>query len=82
MTCDAFRKRWNNNRCCAKKPERDEECKQKCLHEHFLQDDHHGFINDAHVTLIDKTQASDPTKRDYFWMTTLKTYYPYSLNIE
>ena len=41
----------------------DEECKQKYLHEHVLQDDHHGFFNDAQVTLIDKTQASDPTKR-------------------
>ena len=28
-TCDAFRKCWNNYRCCAKKVERDEECKQK-----------------------------------------------------
>ena len=44
-------------------------------------DDHHGFLNDVRVTLIDKTQASDHTKREYFWMTTLKTYYPYGLNI-
>ena len=73
-TCDAFRKRWNSYWCYTRKAERVEECKQKYLHEHFLQDDHHGFSNDAQVTLIDKTQASDTTKREYFWMRTLKTY--------
>ena len=41
-----------------------EERKRKYLHEHFLQDNHHGFLNDAQVTLIDKTQASDSTKRE------------------
>ena len=55
---------------------------QKYLHDHFLQDDHHGFLNDVHDILINKTQASDPTKREYFWMRILKTYYPYGLNIE
>ena len=60
QNCDTFRKRWNNYRCFAGKVETGEECKQKYLHEHFLQDDHHGFLNDVQVTLIDKTQASDP----------------------
>ena len=50
-------------RCCAGKVERGEECKQKYLHEQFLQDDHHGFLNDAQVTSIDNTQPSDPTIR-------------------
>ena len=43
--------------------------KQKYLHEHVLQEDHHAG---AQVPLIDKRQASDPTKREYFWMKTLK----------
>ena len=62
--------------------QRGEEWKQKDLHEHFLQDDHHGFLHDTQATLTDKTQASDTTKREYFWMRTLKTYYPYGLIIE
>ena len=69
-------------RCCARKVKRGEESKQNYLHKHFLQDDHHGFLNDSQVTLIDETQASDPTKREYFWMRTLTTYYTYGLNIE
>ena len=52
------------------------------LHEHFFQDDHHGFLNTAQVILTDKTQASDPTKSKYFWMRALKTYYPHGLNFE
>ena len=31
----------------------------------FLQNDHHGFLDDVQVTLIDKTQASDPTKAQF-----------------
>ena len=35
----------------------------------ITDDDHHGFLNDALVTLIDKTQASVLTMREYFRMT-------------
>ena len=52
------------------------------LQNRFLQDDHHGFLEDVEVTLIDKTQASDLTKRKYYWMRTLKTLYPDGLNLE
>ena len=79
---DAFWKRWNSYRCCARKADRGEECKQKYLHEHFLQDDHYRFLNDTQITLIYKTQPSDPTKREHFWMRTLKTYYICDLNTE
>ena len=72
QTCNVFQK--CNYRCYARKAERGEECKQKYLYEHYLQDDHHGVLNDAQVTLIDKTQTSYLTKRNYFWMRTLKTY--------
>ena len=39
--------------------------KKKNLHEHFLQDEHHGFLNAAMVTLMDKTQVSDPIRGVY-----------------
>ena len=53
----------------------------KFLQSHFLQDDHKGFLEDVEVRLIDKAQGSDPTKREYYWMRTLKTLYPADLNI-
>ena len=41
-----------------------------------------GFLKDVVVWLIDKTQASDPTKSDFYWMRTLRTLYPDGLYIE
>ena len=40
------------------------------------------FLEDVEFTLIDKTQGSDPTKRECYWMRTLKTLYPDGVNIE
>ena len=56
--------------------------KQKILQSHFLQPDHQDFLKDIEVWLIDKTQASDPTKRDSYLMRTLRTLYPDGLNID
>ena len=39
----------------------------------LLKDDHHGFEKDVRIYLIDKTQSSDPHKRQYYWMRILKT---------
>ena len=57
-------------------------CKQQFLQNDFLQDDYRGFLEDADVILIDKTQAYDPTKREYYWMRTLKSLYSDGLNLE
>ena len=38
---------------------------------HFLQDYHKSFLEDIEVRLIDKTQGSDPAKREYYWMRTV-----------
>ena len=59
-----------------------ENVKQKFLETYFLQDDHKVFLEDVEVRLIDKTQGSDPTKREYYWMRTLKTLHPDGLNVE
>ena len=59
-----------------------ENVKQKFLQSDLLQRDHQGFLKDVEVWLIDKTQASDPTKRQFYWMRTLRTLYPDGLNIE
>ena len=74
-TVDKFRSRWNNYKMDARKAGSGniESCKQQFLQNRFLQDDHHRFLEDVEVTLIDKTQASDPTKREYYWMRTLKS---------
>ena len=56
---------------------------QEHLYRHFNSPGHRGFLNDVLVTLIVKTDGSDPKKRKDYWMKTLKTMAPpYGLNIE
>ena len=64
-TVDKFRLQWSNYKDSDRTFLRGEEIKQKFLHEHFLKDDHHGFEKDVSICLIDKTQSSDPHKREY-----------------
>ena len=55
---------------------------QEYLYSHFESEGHNGFLKDVSITLIDKTDVSDPTKRETFWMHTLKTLAPYGVNVE
>ena len=83
-TTDHFRGRRNNYKSDVRKAESGdmESVKQKFLQSHFLQRDHQGFLKDIEICLIDKTQAPDPTKREIYWMRTVRTLYPDSVNIE
>ena len=82
-TTDHFRSSWNNYKSDVEKAKSGdmENVKQKFFQSHFLQRGHQGFLKDVEHRLIDKTQASDPTKRDFYWMRTLRALYPYGLNI-
>ena len=55
---------------------------QEYLYSHFESEGHNGFLEDVSVVLIDKTDGSDPTKRETFCMHTLKTLASYGLNME
>ena len=59
-----------------------EKVKQKFLLSHFLQDNHNDFLEDVEARLIGMTQASDPIKREQYWMRTLKISHSGDLNIE
>ena len=82
QTTDSFRSRWNNYKSKSRKFDRNEKCMQECLYSHFENEGHNGFLEDVSITLIDKTDGSDPTKRETFWMHTLKTLAPCGLNLE
>ena len=71
---------WNNYKESDRKFLKGEEIKQKSLHEHFLSDGHQSFEEDVSICLIDKTDPSDPHKREHYWMRTLKTIAPFGLN--
>ena len=82
LTTDKFRYRWKNFKNCQRKTEREEDHMQKYLHDHFLSEDHDGFLNNVETTLIYKTDLSDPERREEFWRTKLRTLAPLGLNIE
>ena len=82
QTTNKFRMRWNNYKSESKKLEKGQNCMQQHFHEHFNSTGHTGFLNDVSITLIDKTDGSNPTKREYFWIRTLRTMSPLGFNIE
>ena len=65
-TTDCFKYRWNSYKCNDRKYARDEACLQKHLFEHFNSEGHNGFLHDVSVTLIDKTDAKNPIKREHY----------------
>ena len=79
-TTDRFRSRWNNYKDNDRKVQRAEEHMQLELFEHFHSEEHNWFFQDCSITLIDKTDGSDPTRRGKYWCVLLKTVAPYGLN--
>ena len=47
--------------------------------ERFPSNDHNGFLKDCSITLIDKTDGSDPTRREEYRRRALKTVTPYGV---
>ena len=43
---------------------------------------HNVFLNDVSITFIEKTDPSDPLRREDYWRQTLQTMFPYGINIE
>ena len=80
-TVDRFRLRWNTYKCCDRVALEAGTPKQNYFHQHFLSEDHHKLLEYCETMLIDKTDSSDPARRDLFWMHELKTFAPLGLSI-
>ena len=80
-TTDQFRSRWSNYKSKSRSFDRGKQCMQEDLYKHLESERHSGFREDGSVILIDKTDGSNPTKRETYWMRTLKTIAPYGLNV-
>ena len=52
------------------------------MYERFHLPGHSGFLNDVSVTLTDKTDHKNPTKREDYCIHTLKTKAPLGLSVE
>ena len=73
QTTNKFRYRWNNYKARYRRACRGAEVPRKHLHEHFMGENHQGLETDVEITLMDKTDPSDSTKREDFWIRTLGT---------
>ena len=54
---------------------------QPLIFEHFSSNDRNGFLEDGSITLIDKTDASDLTRREKYQRKVLKTVTTYELKM-
>ena len=64
QTVDQFRSRWNNYKSDSRKYSRGNSCMQQHLFNHFCTSGHAGFLDDVAITIIDKTDPSDPLTRE------------------
>ena len=55
---------------------------QQHLYEYFFSKIHNGFLGNASVSLIDKTDGFQHGKRENYWIRTLKTLAPLGRNVE
>ena len=46
---------------------------------HIQSSDHNGFLKDTDITFLDKTDPSNASSREDFWIRTLKTRYHLTL---
>ena len=55
---------------------------QEYLWKHFESECNLGFSDNVSVILTNRTDGSNPAKRETYWMRTLKTIAPCGLNVE
>ena len=81
-TTDKFRLGWNNYKENNRKAKRGEEHMQPLVFKHLSSNDYNGFLEDCSIFLIDKTDGSDPTRREEYWKRrrVLNTVTQYGLN--
>ena len=77
---DNCRYRRSNYKDNDRKYPRQESCMQEHLFKHFNSMGQDGFLNNASITLIDKTDGKNLEKREDYWRRTLKIYSPFGLN--
>ena len=78
---EKIRFRWNNCKCNCHKHAKDESVKQQHLYDHFMLEDHTQFVNDVSIILINKTDPTNPLRREQYWRHTMKTLVPYGHNV-
>ena len=66
QTVEEFRLTWNNYKFNYRKYQKLESCMQQHLFEHFNSEGHHCFFDEISITFIDKTNPSEPIRRENY----------------
>ena len=66
-TVDEFHDRWNNYKNNTRNYDCNHPCMQRHLYDHYSSVGHSRFLEQVLITFIDKTDTSDPLKREYYW---------------
>ena len=74
MTCNKCKKQYT--------VQTTDQFMQEHLYKHFKSERHLDFHGNVSVISIDKTDGFNPSKRETYWMRTLKTIALYGLNVE
>ena len=65
-TVQRFCFRWNSYENCQREATQGGSRPQSFFRQYFLSKGHHSLVNDCEVTLIPKTDSSDPTRPESF----------------
>ena len=65
-TVEIFRFKWNNYKNCQREAVQGGTPPQSFFLQHFLREGHHGLGKDCLITLVGKTDSSDPTRQEFF----------------
>ena len=69
-TSTPFRYRFNNYKACFRKFSSGSSVPQMDLFRHFSEENHHGFLEDIRVKIIDRPVGGGDRIRESFWLDT------------
>ena len=72
---DSFCFRWNNYKCTCHKHAKGESLKQQHIYDHFMLEGLMQFVNYVSIIFSDKTDPTDPLKREQYWKHALKKHW-------
>ena len=81
QTIGQLQSRWTNYKSDSRKHDQGATCMQQHLFNHLCASGHSGFLGDALLVFIDKTDPSDHLKKEGYWSSMLKMT-PFKFNIE
>ena len=82
QTAVEFRLRWNSYKRNNRKHQHLDTCMQEDFFHHLNEEVHQGFLEAFSITFFDKTDLSQPLKKENYWKSVINPMAPLGLNNE